>query len=323
MLKYHDYITDEDEDISTAVAFYLDLISPDKYRIKASSKPLDELKACPISRSKFYWPMSREQVTAFFLSQEGIFIFDDHFFSFEEIERYFSFEPNEALKLPFGRVFLWIENLNLSLFFNYLIHEPPSLESNRSYIHELKLQIENMNLSLRANADLISSADIQIMLDYLNVSDEKTHPEIWAILILISKNPDFQEKLARAFNGENLLPLLQLSNQNSLRSVLNLMMGLSQAHLIQEDLIQNAKLLQALVVLLENEDKRIHTDALGMIKVFVRHQASHRDLLLEFMDIGRLLSLIQSTHLQVKDNLIDFLGLIAIENFKNQKHIRQ
>ena len=63
-MRYFNYVTQEDEDIRTALSFYLICTNAQTQRYSVIASPQDTLvlSSYPLTRSQDYWPISCRQI---------------------------------------------------------------------------------------------------------------------------------------------------------------------------------------------------------------------------------------------------------------------
>lgn len=97
MPSYYNYLSGEDEDISTSKSFYIICISQEQqlYKFVASPQSVDILRFDPETRILSYWPITREQIDK--ASQEIIFNDDGNIrkspLTLYQIQTFFGFNP--------------------------------------------------------------------------------------------------------------------------------------------------------------------------------------------------------------------------------------
>jgi len=106
-MRYFNYVTQEDEDIRTAVSFYLICTNAQTQRYSVIASPQDALTllSCPLTRSVEYWPISRQQIEN--APQANLFP-QGHLrgepLTLDDVQEYFKFNPQMMYPLQFGHV---------------------------------------------------------------------------------------------------------------------------------------------------------------------------------------------------------------------------
>jgi len=99
-------MTVEDEDISTAKAFYVICLNPglQTYKFCASPVELNQLPFDPMTRATQYWPITTQQMDT---ADQSMWIFGDNVrtapFSIDQIQSCFGFDPNTTPAIRFGQ----------------------------------------------------------------------------------------------------------------------------------------------------------------------------------------------------------------------------
>lgn len=106
MPNYYNYMTGEDEDISTAKAFYVICLNPglQTYKFCASPVELNQLPFDPMTRATQYWPITTQQMDN---ADQAMWVFGDNVrtapFSIDQIQSCFGFDPNTTPARGFGQ----------------------------------------------------------------------------------------------------------------------------------------------------------------------------------------------------------------------------
>ena len=105
MSNYFNYMSQEDESIDTAQAFYIICLDSglQRYKLVASPLALNLLQSDPETRIARYWPITREQIDN--APQAQIFDGDDICtapFSLAQIQDFFDFDPQTITASQFG-----------------------------------------------------------------------------------------------------------------------------------------------------------------------------------------------------------------------------
>ena len=110
-MRYFNYVTQEEEDIQTAVSFYLICTNAQTQRYSVIASPLDvlTLPSCPLTRSRDYWPISWEQIEnapqAHLFPQRHL---RGEPLTLDDVQEYFKFNPQMMYPQQFGRVQLML-----------------------------------------------------------------------------------------------------------------------------------------------------------------------------------------------------------------------
>ena len=116
---YFNYVTQEEEDIQTAVSFYLICTNAQTQRYSVIASPQDPLtlSSCPLTRSQDYWPISRQQIEN--APQANLFP-QGHLrgepLTLDDVQEYFKFNPQMMYPQQFGRVQLMLRAYVVGLF---------------------------------------------------------------------------------------------------------------------------------------------------------------------------------------------------------------
>jgi len=118
-MRYFNYVTQEEEDIQTAVSFYLICTNAQTQRYSVIASPLDvlTLPSCPLTRSRDYWPISWEQIEnapQAHLFPQGCLRGEP--LTLDDVQEYFKVNPQMMPPQQFGRLQLMLRAYVIVLF---------------------------------------------------------------------------------------------------------------------------------------------------------------------------------------------------------------